>query len=81
MLQWKQADAVTSARVFSLIHFQKTTASDIWCAFILLLRSMLKICRACPLRRARILAAGFMIAASAVMGRFSVLAGFISWRK
>ena len=45
MDQWKTAVAVTIATAAGEIHFQKTTASAIWCDFILDFISMLKICR------------------------------------
>jgi hypothetical protein len=40
----KEAVGGTSDIVFSLIHFQYTTGDDMVVAFILLFRSMLKIC-------------------------------------
>lgn len=69
MLQWKTAEAVTSAIVLTEIQRQKTTASFIRWLFILARSSMLKICSWFSARRAMTLLTGFMMAASALMGR------------
>jgi hypothetical protein len=77
MSQWYTAVAVTRPSLVPLIHFQNTTAcancTDLSFAFV----SRLKICRLSPSTpatwafRAMILLPGFMIALSALMGRFS----------
>ena len=43
MLQWYTVVSVTSAIMFSEIHFQKMTSSTMVCAFIFDFISMLKI--------------------------------------
>ena len=68
--QWKTAVGVTNAIVDGETHLQNTTVSGIWWLFILARNSRLNICSCWPALNAKILETGFMIAASADIGRF-----------
>ena len=81
MSQWYTALPVTRPSLVSEIHFQKTTCSGMSTDLSFCFASRLKICRLSPLPAvlaalsAMILDTGFMIAESAVMGRFMGDAG------
>mmetsp|Transcript_1604 Transcript_1604/g.4436 ORF Transcript_1604/g.4436 Transcript_1604/m.4436 type:complete len:208 (-) Transcript_1604:54-677(-) len=67
--QWYTAVGVTMAMVLLFTQRQNLTASVMACAFILVRSSRLKIWSCDCERRAMTLATGFMMAASAEMGR------------
>ncbi len=82
MSQWKTAEPVTRPSFVLEIHFQKTTCSGMSTDLSFCFASRLKICRLSPLPpalaalSAMIFDTGFMIAESAVMGRFIGCVGF-----
>ena len=65
-LQWKTDVAVTNARLFGPVHFQKTMGESTSCDFSFDLVSRLNIWIIFPERRARMLEPGFITAASAL---------------
>ena len=74
--QWWTDVPVTSARLSALVHFQKTMGLSMSWLLSFCFVSRLNIWIILPERRARMLLAGFMTAASALMGRRVTAAWF-----